>query len=87
MSKVYEVIAHLPATVELSRRATKDTLTVDISGGKKPGKLVIARGTIEWWPEGNKVNVRRAAWDDFAAICEEHLRPRRSGKKSRRPKK
>jgi hypothetical protein len=84
--RIYKVVAHLPATVELSRRATKDTLTVDVDGGQNPGKLVIAQGSIEWWPGGNKVNAHRLKWDAFAAMIE-NIPERPSKKKSKAPKK
>jgi hypothetical protein len=87
MARVYEVTAYLPATVSLSKRTSKDTITVQIQGGGKPGTLVISQGTVEWWPEHNKSIVYRGHWDLFGAMCEEHLKRRTSTKKSKRPKK
>jgi hypothetical protein len=83
----FKVVAHLPATVRLSRRTTKETITVEVSGGTRPGKLVISQGTIEWWPGGQSVNIYRTHWQHFAEICEEHVPKRRSVSKSKRPKK
>jgi hypothetical protein len=62
MPKVYQVKAHLPASVELAKRKAQGTLTVEINGGSKPGKLVISRGTVEWWPDGKRVNTYRVKW-------------------------
>jgi hypothetical protein len=81
MPRVYKITAHLPATVELTPRNTKDTITVDIEGGKNPGKLVIAQGTVEWRPKGRKVNVYRGDWDLFATACEKGLDKVHSPKK------
>ena len=87
MAKVYEVTAHLPATVSLSKRTTKDTIQIQVQGGGRPGTLVISQGTVEWWPENNKSIVYRGHWDLFGAMCEENLRKKKSTKKSRKPKK
>jgi len=84
MPRKYVVTAFLPSTVELSRRNTKDALTIKIEGGDKPGTLVLNQGSVEWWPAGNSVNERRASWDKFAKMCEKHMREKRDGK---RPKK
>jgi hypothetical protein len=84
----HKVIAHLPGTVELSRRTTKDTLTVWIEeDGETLGNLVIAHGTIEWWPKGKKKKARRASWGKFAQVCEEHISQRKSVRRSKKPVK
>src|SRR5450759_1576711 len=34
----------------------------------KIGTLVVGRGTVEWWPESNRVNAHRANWYNFAEM-------------------
>jgi hypothetical protein len=80
MPKVYQVIAHLPASVELAKRKAKGTLTVEVNGGSKPGKLILSKGTVEWWPDGTSANTYRENWDRFAEICEKNLKKRRGRK-------
>lgn len=86
MKNVFEVMAYLPATVALTKRTTKDTITIRVQGGDKPGRLVISRGTVEWWPEGSKSKVHRGHWAEFAVACET-MKVKNSTKRSRKPKK
>ncbi len=84
----YKVTAHLPGTVELSRRTTKDTLTVGVEqDGQLLGTLVIAHGTIEWWPNGKRSKAHRAGWGQFAKICEDYIPRRDSVRQSKKPRK
>lgn len=34
------------------------------------GKLKFSKGSVEWWPKGNKVNAHKYRWDQFAAALE-----------------
>jgi hypothetical protein len=87
MAKTSKVVAHLPATVELSRRKTKDIITLEIHRGEKVGHLVISKSRIEWWPRKKSVNVHRADWELFASVCEKHIPKRRSEWDSKWPKR
>ena len=79
MPKKFKVIANLPASIELTKRTSQNALTVDVGvEDTKKGTLVIAQGTVEWWPGGNKVNAHQANWDKFAKLMEEHLPRKRS---------
>ena len=67
--KNFSVVAHLPAAVEITKRTSQNSLTIEIKdGSKKIGTLVVGRGTVEWWPESNKVNAHRANWYQFAEV-------------------
>jgi len=80
-SKNFEVVAHLRAAVEITKRTTKNSLTIDIKDGStKIGTLVVGRGTVEWWPESNKVNAHRGDWHKFAELME-NLPEKRSTRK------
>jgi hypothetical protein len=80
-SKNFEVVAHLPAAVEITKRTTKNSLTIDIKDGStKIGTLVVGRGTVEWWPGGNKVQTHRGDWHKFAELMENLPRKRSTRK-------
>ncbi len=67
--KNFAVVAHLPAAVEITKRTSQNSLTIEIKdGSKKIGTLVVGRGTVEWWPESNKVNAHRGNWYQFAEV-------------------
>jgi len=71
MAKKSKIIAHLPSSVELSERTTKNALRIDVKlGGSKEGSLHISQGTVEWWPAYNDVNAHRLSWTDFVAHLE-----------------
>ena len=63
------VVAHLPAAVDITKRTSQNSLTIEIKDGStKIGTLVVGRGTVEWWPESNRVNAHRANWYNFAEM-------------------
>jgi hypothetical protein len=71
MPKNFSVIAQLPGSVEITRRNTKNTLSLEIKdGSSKIGTLIVGVGTIEWWPKSNKVNAHQGDWHRFAEIME-----------------
>ena len=81
MAKRFTVIANLPASIELTKRTSQNALTVEIKiGESKEGTLVIAQGSVEWWPGGNKVNAHRTDWGKFKEIMESELPRKRSTK-------
>lgn len=87
MAITSKVVAHLPATVELSRRKAKGTITLEVRHGRLLGLLVVSQSRIEWWPRRKAVNVHRADWKLFASICEKHIPKRRSEWNSKWPKR
>ena len=71
MSTKSKIIAHLPSSVELSKRTTQNVLRIDVKlAGAKEGSLHIARGSVEWWPDYNKVKAHRYSWKEFIAELE-----------------
>jgi hypothetical protein len=79
MAQKSKIIAHLPATIELSRRTTQNSISFEVRrSGSKAGKLVIAQGSVEWWPDYNKVNSHRLSWGKFIALFEDEVKERRS---------
>jgi len=75
-----KIVAHLPSSVELSRRAAQNALRVDVSlWGSKQGSLHIAKGSVEWWPDYKKVNAHRMGWSRFIALLE--TMPKRRGRR------
>lgn len=65
----FTVVAHLPAAVDITKRTSQNSLTIEIKDGStKIGTLVVGRGTVEWWPESNRVNAHRANWYNFAEM-------------------
>ena len=86
MTKKFKVVAHLPASIELTKRTSKNALRVDvIIDDVKKGTLVIARGTVEWWPDQNSVNAHRGNWKKFAELIEQGLPQKRSARRRRKP--
>ncbi len=81
MAKKSKIVAHLPESVELSERTTKNALIIDvILSGAKKGELHIAQGSIEWWPAYNDVNTHRLGWPKFIEMLEGTM-PKRRGKR------
>jgi hypothetical protein len=80
MAKKSKIVAHLPSSVELSERTTKNALRIDVNlGGSKEGSLHIAQGSVEWWPAYNDVNAHRLVWTEFVALLE--TMPKRRSKR------
>jgi hypothetical protein len=76
MSKKVTVFATLPKT-EISMRGAKTALQLEIKfAGSKQGTLNIGRGSVEWWPDSNKVNAHRKSWSRFIDLLETMPRKR-----------
>ncbi|MBB3006025.1 hypothetical protein [Cupriavidus alkaliphilus] len=54
--------------------------------GKTPilGKIKISRGTIEWWPKGNKVNAHSLTWAKFAKLMADEVEMKRVKKTAKK---
>ena len=75
--QVTGVTVHLPSTVELTKRSSGNSLKVEAWSGKtKLGTLYVGRGSVEWWPGGNKVNAHGASWRKLADVFEQLPRKR-----------
>ena len=68
------VIANLPNSVELTKRNSKNSMTLEIrTGDLLLGTLVMGRGSVQWWPRGNSVHALKKTWKSFAAMLDEHM--------------
>jgi hypothetical protein len=68
------VIANLPNSVELTKRNSKSSMTLEIrTGDLLLGTLVMGRGSVQWWPRGNSVHALKKTWKSFAAMLDEHM--------------
>lgn len=66
MPKRNSVIAHIPAKIPISSLASTQALRIDVKiSGYKEGQLNIGQGSIEWWPDYNKVNAHHLSWRKF----------------------
>jgi hypothetical protein len=80
MGRKTKIVAHLPSSVELSRRTTQNALRIDVKlEGFKEGSLHIAQGSVECWPDYKKVNAHRMNWSKFVGLLEET--PKRRSKR------
>ena len=69
------VTAQIPSTVELTKLKSKNALQIEIRRGDELlGTLSMGRGSVEWWPRGNKVNILRKRWRVFAEMLDEHMK-------------
>jgi hypothetical protein len=69
-----QVIANLPNSVELTKRNSKNSMTLEIRTGEVLlGTLVMGRGSVQWWPVGNSVHALKKSWKSFAAMLDEHM--------------
>ena len=73
-----KVIAYLPASVELTKRNSANAITVEVRAADELlGTLYMGRGSVEWWPGGNKTNALKKGWKSFAGILDIHMRSSR----------
>jgi hypothetical protein len=69
-----QVIASLPNSVELTKRNSSNSMTLEIRTGEVLlGTLFMGRGSVEWWPRGNRVHALKKTWTNFAAMLDEHM--------------
>lgn len=66
---VTKVTAHLPYSVDLTKLRSNNTLDVQVRSGEQLlGTLKMGRGSVQWWPSGNKIHALRKSWRQFAEI-------------------
>jgi len=74
-----KIVAHLPSSVELSKLSGGNSLWIDVKlWGSKEGRLHIAKGSVEWWPNYSKVNAHRSGWVNFVKLLEQMPTQRRA---------
>ena len=72
--KTTTVTAQIPSTVDLTKLKSKNALQIEIRRGEDLlGTLSMGRGSVEWWPRGNKINILRKRWRAFADMLDEHM--------------
>jgi hypothetical protein len=68
------VAVYQASTVELTKRGSRNSLEIYVRRGKKLlGTLALGRGSVEWRPEGNKVNTLKKSWVQFATMLDSEL--------------
>jgi hypothetical protein len=71
---VTEVVANLPSTVELTKLNSNNSITIQIKSSQAlMGTLVMGRGSVQWWPRGNRINTLRKSWKAFAAMLDKSM--------------
>jgi hypothetical protein len=69
-----QVIVDVPHTVELTKRKSKNSMTIEIRRGNALlGTIIMGRGSVQWWPRGNSVNALKKTWETFAALLDAHM--------------
>jgi hypothetical protein len=67
--KVTKVTALLPYSVDLTKLRSNNTLDIQVrTGDELLGTLKMGRGSVQWWPRGNKVHALRKDWKQFAEM-------------------
>jgi hypothetical protein len=74
-TRVTSVNALLPGSIELTKLKSGNGLEIQVrSHHVLLGTLNMGRGSVEWWPGGNKIYSLRKSWQDFAEMLEKHMR-------------
>jgi hypothetical protein len=67
-----EVIAHLPLTVDLTKRNSGNDLRFTVkSGGQLLGTLKMGRGSVQWFAPNAKKATGKWTWRAFAKLLSE----------------
>lgn len=65
----------MPASIELTKLRAGNSLDIQVRRGDELlGTLSMGRGSVEWWPKGNKANAFHKRWTPFAKMLEENRR-------------
>ena len=65
------VTVYQASSVELTKRASSNSLTLEVRNGKEfLGTPIMGRGSVQWWPNGNKTNDFKRSWKEFAKLLE-----------------
>jgi hypothetical protein len=64
----------MPASTELTKLKSENALQIEVRRGEELlGTLSMGRGSVEWWPKGNKTHRFRKRWIAFAAMLDEYM--------------
>jgi hypothetical protein len=67
--QVTKVTALLPYSVDLTKLSSSNTLDIQVRSGEELlGTLKMGRGSVQWWPSGNKIHALRKNWRQFAEM-------------------
>ena len=67
--QVTKVTAFQQYSVDLTKLGSGKSLDIEVrSGDELLGRLLMGRGSVQWWPRGNKENSFRKTWRAFAEM-------------------
>jgi hypothetical protein len=70
-NRITTVTVHQASSVELTKRASSNSLVVEVrSGPELLGALRMGRGSVEWWPKGAKTKRLTKSWKQFVRLLE-----------------
>ena len=73
--KQTQVRVQFPGYMDLTKRKSENSLSIEVRRGDELlGSLLMGRGSVEWWPKGNKVHSVKRGWRSFVKILEEQMR-------------
>ncbi len=73
--KETKVIVKFPGSMELTKRKSDNLLALEVRRGDELlGTLLMGRGSVEWWPKGNRKHSVKKNWRDFADMLEEQMK-------------
>lgn len=68
------VTAFLPYSVELTKLKSGRSLEIEVRSAEELlGRLSMGRGSVQWWPRGNKTNRFRKSWAAFADMLDRYM--------------
>jgi hypothetical protein len=71
---VTHVTAFLPYSVDLTKLSSSNTLDIQVrTGDELLGTLKMGRGSVQWWPRGNKIHALRKSWRQFAETLSQNM--------------
>jgi hypothetical protein len=73
--KQTKVRVMFPGYMDLSKRKSENSLSIEVRRGDELlGSLLMGRGSVEWWPKGNKIHSVKKGWRAFVKILEEQMK-------------
>ena len=70
-----KVTVLFPVCMDLAKLRSGNSLEIQISKGKDYlGTLSMGRGSVEWWPKGNRENCLHKTWGSFVALLQSYMR-------------
>jgi hypothetical protein len=69
-----KAVAYLPTSVELTKLKSENSMGIEIRSGEALlGRLIMGRGSVQWWPSGNSVNAAKKTWKQFADLLSREM--------------